>query len=189
MCLAPDADFFKAMRGGKASVVTDSIETFTRTGIQLKSGKHLDADIVVTATGLNLRLLSGVQLVVDGVPVHPPQTMVYKGMMFSDVPNFVSAFGYTNASWTLKVDLTADYTCRLLQHMDKHGLRQFTPRQNDPTVTPEPVLDFTSGYVQRALSGLPSQGSKKPWRVHQNYARDLVTIRFGKVDDGVMEFR
>lgn len=189
MCLAPDADFFKAMRSGKASVVTDSIETFTRTGIQLKSGKHLDADIVVTATGLNLRLLSGVQLVVDGVPVHPPQTMVYKGMMFSDVPNFVSAFGYTNASWTLKVDLTADYTCRLLQHMDKHGFRQFTPRQNDPTVTPEPVLDFTSGYVQRALRELPSQGSKKPWRVHQNYARDLMTIRFGKVDDGVMEFR
>lgn len=189
MCLAPDADFFNAVRSGKASVVTDSIESFTTTGIRLKSGRHLDADIIVTATGLNLRLLSGVQLIVDGAPVHPSQTMVYKGMMFSDVPNFVSAFGYTNASWTLKVDLTADYTCRLLRHMDKHNLRQFTPRQNDPTITPEPVLNFTSGYVQRALSGLPSQGSKKPWRVHQNYARDLMTIRFGKIDDGVMEFR
>lgn len=189
MCLAPDADFFKAVRSGKASVVTDSIDTFTSTGVQLKSGKQLNADIIVTATGLKLQLLSGVQLEVDGAPVKPSQTMVYKGMMFSDVPNFVSAFGYTNASWTLKVDLTADYTCRLLQYMDKHGFHQVTPRQNDPTVKAEPVLDFTSGYVQRALSELPSQGSKKPWRVHQNYARDLITIRYGKIDDGVMEFR
>ncbi|MEO7363820.1 MAG: NAD(P)/FAD-dependent oxidoreductase [Gemmatimonadaceae bacterium] len=189
MCLAPDADFFKAVRNGKASVVTDSIQSFTANGIQLESGRHLDADIIVTATGLKLQLLSGVQLVVDGVAVQPSQTMVYKGMMFSDVPNFVSAFGYTNASWTLKVDLTADYVCRLLHYMDARGFRQYTPRQHDPSITPEPILDFTSGYVQRALTGLPSQGSKKPWRVHQNYARDLLTIRFGKIDDGVMEFR
>lgn len=189
MCLAPDADFFQAIRSGKASVVTDTIETFTRSGVQLASGRHLDADIIVTATGLRLRLLSGVQLVVDGKTVKPADTMVYKGMMFSGVPNFVSAFGYTNASWTLKVDLTADYTCRLLQYMDKHSFQQCTPRQNDPTIVAEPVLDFTSGYVQRALAELPSQGSRAPWRVHQNYARDLMTIRFGNVNDGVMEFR
>ena len=189
MCLAPDADFFKSIRAGKSSVVTDSVETFTATGVQLKSGKHLDADIIVTATGLQMRLLSGVQLEVDGRVIKPSAAMVYKGMMFSDVPNFISAFGYTNASWTLKVDLTADYTCRLLHYMDRHGFHQCTPRQNDPTILAEPVLDFTSGYVKRALAELPSQGSRAPWKVHQNYARDLLTIRFGRVDDGVMEFR
>jgi len=189
MCLAPDADFFRAMKSGKATVVTEVIETFTANGVLLKSGKHLDADIIVTATGLQLRLLSGLQLLVDGRSIKPSETMVYKGMMFSGIPNFVSAFGYTNASWTLKVDLTADYACRLLHYMDKRGFHQCTPRQNDPTITAEPVLDFTSGYVQRALAELPSQGSRAPWRVHQNYARDLMTIRFGKVDDGVMEFR
>ena len=189
MCLAPDADFFKAIRSGKASVVTDSIDTFTADGVQLESGRHVAADIVVTATGLQLRLLHGVQIEVDGKSVTPSATMVYKGMMFSDLPNFVSAFGYTNASWTLKVDLTAEYTCRLLQYMDTHGFRQCTPRQNDPTIVAEPVLDFTSGYVKRALAEMPSQGSRAPWRVHQNYARDLMTIRFGKVNDGIMEFR
>ena len=189
MCLAPDADFFKSIRSGKSSVITDSIDTFTATGVQLKSGRHLDADIVVTATGLQLRLLSGVQLEVDGKSIKPSATMVYKGMMFSDVPNFISAFGYTNASWTLKVDLTAEYTCRLLHYMDTRGLHQCTPRQHDPTITAEPVLDFTSGYVKRALAELPSQGSRAPWRVHQNYASDLMTIRFGRIDDGVMEFK
>ena len=188
MCLAPDGDFFKSVRHGKASVVTDTIASFTPNGIQLASGKHLDADIIVTATGLKLQLLSGVQLVVDSVAVQPSHTMVYKGMMFSDVPNFVSAFGYTNASWTLKVDLTADYVCRLINYMDQQGFCRYTPRQRDSSITAEPILDFTSGYVQRALAGLPRQGSKKPWRVHQNYARDLMTIRFGKLNDGVMEF-
>lgn len=189
MCLAPDADMFNAMRTGRASVVTDTIERFTERGIQLNSGQHLSADIIVTATGLKLRLLSGVELVVDGVTIRPSETIAYKGMMFSDVPNFVAAFGYTNASWTLKVDLTAGYVCRLLQYMDANNLQQFVPRQRDANMMREPILDFTSGYVQRALGELPSQGSKKPWRVHQNYARDLLTIRFGKIDDGVLEFR
>ena len=189
MCLAPDADFFRAMKVGKATVVTDVIETFTSNGVQLKSGKYLDADIIVTATGLQLRLISGIDILVDGQSIKPSETMVYKGMMFSGIPNFISAFGYTNASWTLKVDLTADYACRLLNYMDKRGYRQCTPRQDDPAITAEPVLDFTSGYVQRALADLPSQGSRAPWRVHQNYVRDLMTIRFGKLDDGVMEFR
>lgn len=189
MCLAPDADIFNAMRSGKAAVVTDTIERFTERGILLTSGEHLDADVIVTATGLKLRLLSGVELMVGDKPVRASDTIVYKGMMFSDVPNFVAAFGYTNASWTLKVDLTAGYVCRLLNYMSARGLRQFTPRQRDESLKREPVLDFTSGYVTRALSELPSQGSRKPWRVHQNYVRDLLTIRFGKLDDGVMEFR
>ncbi|HEY0366353.1 MAG TPA: NAD(P)/FAD-dependent oxidoreductase, partial [Pyrinomonadaceae bacterium] len=189
LCLVPDSDLFKAIRGGRVSVVTDHIDTFTETGIQLKSGEHLDADIIVTATGLVLKLMAGLQLVVDGAPVELSQTLAYKGMMYSDVPNLASAFGYTNASWTLKCDLTAEYVCRILKHMDKHGYAQCTPRVNDLQHTEEPVLDFTSGYVLRALHTLPRQGSKTPWRVHQNYMKDLSMIRFGRVDDGAMEFK
>ena len=189
LCLVPDSDLFKAIRDGRASVVTDHIVTFTETGLQLKSGEHLDADIIVTATGLVLKLMSGLQLVVDGAPVDLSKTMAYKGMMYSDVPNLASAFGYTNASWTLKCDLTADYVCRLLKHMDRHGYVQCTPRVNDHQITEDPVLDFTSGYVLRALHTLPRQGLKTPWRVHQNYVKDLSMIRFGRVDDGTMEFK
>jgi cation diffusion facilitator CzcD-associated flavoprotein CzcO len=189
LCLAPNADIFRAIRRGRASVMTDHIETFTETGLQLHSGEHLDADIIVTATGLVLKLMSGLQLVVDDAPVDMTKTMAYKGMMYSDVPNLASAFGYTNASWTLKCDLTAEYVCRILKHMDKHGYAQCTPRVNDLQHTEEPVLDFTSGYVLRALHTLPRQGSKTPWRVHQNYMKDLSMIRFGRVDDGAMEFK
>ena len=189
LCLAPNADIFRAIRDGRASVVTDQIETFTETGLRLQSGEHLDADIIVTATGLVLKLMSGLQLVVDDAPVDLPKTMAYKGMMYSDVPNLASAFGYTNASWTLKCDLTAEYVCRLLKHMDKHGYAQCTPRVNDPAVREEPILDFTSGYVKRALHTLPRQGSKTPWRLHQNYVRDLSMLRYGRVDDGTMEFK
>ena len=189
LCLVPDSDLFKAIVDGRASVATDQIETFTERGLQLKSGEHLDADIIVTATGLVLKLMSGLQLTVDGVPVDLSKTITYKGMMYSDVPNVVSAFGYTNASWTLKCDLTADYVCRLLKHMDQHGYAQCTPRVNDPELTAEPAIDFTSGYVLRALHTLPRQGSKTPWRVHQNYVKDLSMLRFGRVDDGTMEFK
>ncbi len=189
LCLIPDSDLFNAIRDGRASVVTDHIDTFTETGLQLKSGEHLDADIVVTATGLVLKLMSGLQLVVDGGLVDLSKTMAYKGMMYSDVPNLASAFGYTNASWTLKCDLTAEYVCRLLKHMDRNGYAQCTPRVKDPQLTEEPVLDFTSGYVQRALHTLPRQGGKTPWRIHQNYVKDLSMIRFGRVDDGTMEFK
>ena len=187
LCLVPDADLFKAIRSGKASVVTDHIESFTETGVQLRSGAHLDADLIVTATGLSLRLLSGVELVVDGRPVPLSSTMAYKGMMYSDVPNLASAFGYTNASWTLKCELTDEYVCRLLNHMERHGYTVCTPRR-DPSVSEEPVLDFTSGYVQRALDVLPRQGSRKPWRLNQNYVRDLVTLRYGALEDGTMKF-
>jgi cation diffusion facilitator CzcD-associated flavoprotein CzcO len=189
LCLVPDSDLFKAISDGRASVATDEIETFTERGVQLKSGEHLDADIIVTATGLVLKLMSGLQLSVDGAPVDLAKTITYKGMMYSDVPNLVSAFGYTNASWTLKCDLTAEYVCRLLKHMDQHGYAQCTPRINDPAITPVPAIDFNSGYVLRALHTLPQQGSKTPWRLHQNYVKDLSMFRFGRVDDGTMEFK
>jgi cation diffusion facilitator CzcD-associated flavoprotein CzcO len=189
LCFAPDADLFTAIRDGRVSVVTDQIDTFTEDGLLLKSGEHLDADIIVTATGLVLRLFSGMQLIVDNAPVDMPKTLVYKGMMFSDIPNLAFAVGYTNASWTLKCDLTAEYVCRLLNHMDHHGYAICTPRVNDPDIEQEPVIDFNSGYVLRALDALPRQGSKTPWRLHQNYMKDLRMMRYGRVDDGTMEFK
>jgi monooxygenase len=189
LCLVPDGDLFRAIREGRASVLTDHIETFTETGLQLKSGKHLEADIIVTATGLVLKIMSGLHLVVDGRTVELSKTMAYKGMMYSDVPNLAQAFGYTNASWTLKCDLTAEYVCRLLNHMDDRGYSQCTPRANDQSIEEEPILDFTSGYVQRALHTLPRQGTKTPWRLHQNYVKDLSMLRYGRVDDGTMEFK
>ena len=189
LCLVPDADLFVALRDGKASIATDQIESFTEHGIQLRSGQHLEADIIVTATGLNLKVMSGVELAVDGKRVDMSRTMAYKGMMYSDIPNLFQAFGYTNASWTLKCDLTSEYVCRLINYMDAHSFVQCTPRRNDPTVLEEPVLDFTSTYVQRVLHTLPKQGSKKPWRLYQNYARDLLSLRYSKLEDGTMEFR
>ena len=189
LCFAPDADLFAAIRDGRVSVVTDHIETFTEDGLLLKSGEHLNADIIVTATGLVMRLFSGMQLIVDDTPVDMPKTLVYKGMMFSDIPNLAFAVGYTNASWTLKCDLTAEYVCRLLNHMDQHGYAFCTPRANDPDTEEEPVIDFNSGYVLRALDTLPRQGSKTPWRLHQNYMKDLRMMRYGRVDDGTMEFK
>lgn len=189
LCIAPDADLFRVIREGRASVVTDSIETFTEDGLLLKSGQQLDADIIVTATGLVLKLISGMQLMVDGAIVDLPKTLVYKGMMFSDVPNLAFAIGYTNASWTLKCDLASMYVCRLLNHMDRRGYAVCTPRVNDPNIGEEPVIDFTSGYVLRSLNTLPRQGSKTPWRLHQNYVKDLSMMRFGRVDDGTIEFK
>lgn len=189
LCFAPDADFFRAMRDGRVSVVTDQIETFTQDGVSLKSGERLEADIIVTATGLVLRLFNGMQLVVDGTTVDLPKTLVYKGMMFSDVPNLAFAIGYTNASWTLKCDLAAEYMCRLLNHMDHHRYSVCTPRVSDQNVGDEPVIDFNSGYVLRALDTLPRQGTKTPWRLHQNYVKDLSLMRYGRVEDGAMEFK
>jgi cation diffusion facilitator CzcD-associated flavoprotein CzcO len=188
LCLVPDADLFDSIKAGTSSVVTDQIETFTETGLRLKSGKTLDADVIVTATGLRMQLLGEMEVVIDGRKVAPHETTSYKGMMFSDVPNLASTFGYTNASWTLKADLTAEYVCRLLNHMDRTGTRICTPRLPEGEMEIEPWLDFPSGYVQRALAVLPRQGTKVPWKVHQNYALDLVALRYGKVDDGTMEF-
>ncbi len=188
LCFAPDADFFDAIKSGKADVVTDQIATFTETGIRLQSGRELKADIVVTATGLKLQLLGGIQIAVDGKPIRFADTLNFKGSMFSDVPNLFGALGYTNASWTLKSDLTSAYAARLINYMDKHGYVACTPRQHDPSVTPEPLIDFSSGYIQRAIDQLPRQGSKKPWRLYQNYVRDLISLRFGAVNDRALEF-
>jgi cation diffusion facilitator CzcD-associated flavoprotein CzcO len=188
LCLVPDGDLFRAIRSEKASVVTDRIATFTQTGVLLESGEELDADVVVTATGLNMLMLGGIRLAVDGEPVDVPTAMTYKGMMLEGVPNFAFAIGYTNASWTLKADLTGEYVGRLLNHMDEHGYRQCVPVNDDPGVRPEPLLDFDAGYVLRSIDQLPRAGSKAPWRLRMNYAFDVVALRFGKVDDGTMRF-
>jgi cation diffusion facilitator CzcD-associated flavoprotein CzcO len=188
LCLVPDADLFEAIRQGRASVVTDRIETFTESGLKLASGAELAADIVVTATGLNLQPLNGIALTVDGQAIDPGQTLSYKGMMYEGVPNLAQAFGYTNASWTLKCDLTCEYVTRLLNHMRRTGLRQVVPRNDDPTLGREPWLDFTSGYVRRAMDRFPKQGSRPPWRLHQNYLRDLISLRHARLDDGVLKF-
>ncbi len=187
ICAVPDADLFDVIREGKAEVVTDHIDRFVENGILLKSGDLLEADIIITATGLNLQLFGGMSVEVDGKEVDFAETMAYKGMMFSDVPNFANTMGYTNASWTLKADLTDQYVCRLINHMDKHGHSQCVPRVGDD-VEVENFLDFTSGYVQRAVAFLPKQGDRKPWKVNQNYIKDLGFFKFSRLDDGVMEF-
>ncbi|MGI4879145.1 MAG: flavin-containing monooxygenase [Janthinobacterium lividum] len=188
LCLVPDADLFDAIRSGSASVVTDHIDHFTRDGIVLKSGAEVPADIIVTATGLNLSLLGNTRLTVDGAPVDLAKSFNYKGMMYSDLPNLASAFGYTNASWTLKADLTSEYVCRLLKHMDRTGARIATPRRDAGASGETPFLDFSSGYVTRSMAKFPKQGTTVPWKVHQNYVRDLLALRYGKVADGTMEF-
>ncbi|WP_294329340.1 NAD(P)/FAD-dependent oxidoreductase [uncultured Sphingomonas sp.] len=182
LCLVPDADLFAAIREGRAEVVTDRIDRFTAQGLRLQSGRELPADLVVAATGLEVQLMGGVPVTVDGRAVDWADRLAYKGMMFSGVPNFAMAFGYTNASWTLKADLTARYVARLLNAMAKRGMRQVTPQPSTP-VEAQPFLDFTSGYVQRALALLPRQGHRKPWRVHQSYTRDLMALKFGSIDD------
>jgi monooxygenase len=188
LCLVPDGDLFKAMREGRVSVVTDRIETFTETGLKLASGTELQADLVVTATGLNLLFLGGLEATVDGVRVAFARTFNYKGMMFSDVPNLALAVGYTNASWTLKAELICRYVCRLLNHMEKTGTRQCTPRLREPKPDDAPFIDLTSGYVQRSIHMFPKQGRKRPWRLYQNYALDLMMLERGTVEDGIMEF-
>lgn len=185
LCLVPDADLFGAINAGKATVVTDTIDRFVAEGIRLVSGETLPADIVVTATGLDLQLMSGVDFTVDGRRIDLGQALQYKGMMFSDVPNLTYTFGYTNASWTLKADLVATYVCRLLNTMKKRGMRQATPHNDDPTMAVEPFVDFSSGYIQRAADRLPKQGTKKPWRLNQNYALDVLALKFGSVDDSM----
>ncbi|MGH2891868.1 MAG: flavin-containing monooxygenase, partial [Solirubrobacteraceae bacterium] len=188
MCVVPDGDLFAEVSAGRASIVTDQVQTFTERGLRLRSGAELEADVIVTATGLQMLALGGVSLVVDGQPVHLPDQVVYKGMMLSGVPNFAFTVGYTNASWTLKADLTASYVCRLLNHMRSHGYAQCMPADEDPELIRKPLLNLSSGYVLRSVEDFPSQGSKRPWRVHQNYALDVLSCKLGGVDDGVMRF-
>jgi cation diffusion facilitator CzcD-associated flavoprotein CzcO len=185
MCLIPDGDLFTAIRDGRASVVTDRIDTFTESGIRLQSGAELEADIVVSATGLNLLAIGGMQLEVDGRAVELSKTVSYKGMMLSGVPNFAWTIGYTNASWTLKADLVAEYVCRLLKHMDTGGYAAVTPEAAGITAV-NPFLDLASGYVTRSLAELPKQGDQAPWRLHQNYVKDVRLLRRGPIDDGVV---
>jgi len=188
LCAVPDGDLFKAISDGSASIVTDHIETFTEHGITLVSGAELPADIVVSATGLSLLAFGGIEFTVDGVPVDLPHALAYKGMMLSDVPNFAFAIGYTNSSWTLKVDLVGEFLCRLIEHMDEWGLDTAVPVNDDPTMERRPLLDFGANYVKRAASKLPQQGSKGPWKVTMHYAADKRTLREGAVDDGVIRF-
>lgn len=188
VCLVPDGDLFTALREGKAEIVTDGIAGFAEDGIRLASGERLPADIVVSATGLVIQLMGGAEILVDGVRVQPSDRMLYKGMMFDDIPNFAFAFGYTNASWTLKCDLTARYVCRLLKHMDRRGYAVCVPRLDARAGARQPMLDFSSGYVRRANALLPGQGRRAPWRVHQNYILDFMALGIGSVDDGAMEF-
>ncbi|MBU3066290.1 NAD(P)/FAD-dependent oxidoreductase [Nocardia sp. NEAU-G5] len=187
LCLVPDGDLFRAIRHGNAEVVTDRIERFTPDGLRLESGAELEADIVVTATGLDLLPIAGIELRVDGRTVELPKTMAYKGMMLGDVPNFAFTIGYTNASWTLKADLVAEFVCRLLRYMDARGYDSCTPTP-DPAVDRRPLMDFQAGYVLRALDRFPSAGTRQPWRLGMNYAQDVYTLRHGRIADGAMRF-
>jgi monooxygenase len=187
LCLTPDGDLFKAISCGRASVVTDRIDSLTERGLLLASGDEIEADVVITATGLNMRVMGGMAITVDGTEVDVPKTVAYKGIMLCGVPNLALTVGYTNASWTLKADLAAHYVCRLLNHMDQHGQVACTPRQPDPSIPIVPFMDLTSGYVQRALDILPKQAKRTPWRLHQNYPRDVMMLRYGDLSDE-MEF-
>jgi cation diffusion facilitator CzcD-associated flavoprotein CzcO len=187
LCLVPDGDLFAALSEGRASIVTNTIEEFTERGVRLTSGEELEADIIITATGLNLLMLGGMRLGVDGEDVAVPRTLVYKGIMLSGVPNFALAIGYTNASWTLKVDLTYDYLWRLFRFLRDRGYRSCVPERNGLALTERPFLDFAAGYVLRSLDQLPKQGPT-PWRLRMNYFLDLMTLRFGRIDDGTLRF-
>jgi monooxygenase len=187
-CLVPDADLFKAIRQGRASVVTDRIETFTERGIALASGRELEADLVVTATGLNLLPFGGIALTVDGVPVHLPGKVAFKGMMLDGVPNFAFAVGYTNSSWTLKIGLLCEHFCRLLGYMDAHGYSVCYPERSDPAMPTRPLLDFGAGYVQRSLSGLPRQGTQAPWLMSMDYYSDTKLLKEDSVEDANLRF-
>ena len=188
LCLVPNGDLFNAINAGKASVITDHIDRFTKKGIKLKSGGEVEADLIVTATGLNLEVCNGIKLEVDNNEVDISKTMTYKGMMFSDVPNLVATFGYTNASWTLRADLTSEYVCRLLNFMDKKGYANCCPRIAEHVEQDGDWLDFTSGYVKRSMHKFPKQGSRDPWRNTQNFPKDVLAIRWGNIDNKELKF-
>jgi cyclohexanone monooxygenase len=189
LCVVPDGDLFKILREGRASVETDQIEKFTETGIQLKSGKHLDADIVVSATGLNIQILGGIQATLDGKPMNTSQHMLYQGIMVSDVPNMAMIIGYINASWTLKVDIAADYICRLINYMDKNGYDEVIPQGDATELMQDTVMgSLTSGYIARAADVMPKQGKHVPWSVSNNYLADRKQLKHARFDDGVLKF-
>jgi cation diffusion facilitator CzcD-associated flavoprotein CzcO len=189
LCLVPDSDLFKAIRKGRAAVVTDEIETFTEHGIRLQSGQELEADIIVTATGLQMLALGAVRISVDGRPIHPGDAFVYKGAMLSNVPNFAFCIGYTNASWTLRADLASTFVCRVLRHMDRRGYRTCMPVCDSASMESRPLLNLTSGYVTRAAADLPKQSAAQPWMIQQNYILDMLTMKLRRMEDGILQFR
>jgi monooxygenase len=188
LCLAPNGDLFKTIKAGKADVVTDTIETFTETGIKLASGTELQADIIITATGLNMQLFGGASASRNGEPIDLTRTMTYKGLMLSGVPNMAITFGYTNASWTLKADLVSEFICRVLNYMDANGFDRVEPQHPGGAVDELPFMDFTPGYFRRSMDSLPKSGSEAPWKLKQNYFFDMRTIRHGKVDEESLHF-
>jgi cation diffusion facilitator CzcD-associated flavoprotein CzcO len=188
LCIAPDGDLFQVLRSGQASVVTDQIVTFTETGLSLQSGRQLAADLVVTATGLELQLMGNLEISVDGCRVDAAKSLSYRGVMFSGIPNLATCFGYTNASWTLRSELSARFVCRLLEYMARHGYQQCRPRQARESDGSLPLVDFSSGYVQRGLQRLPRQGTRAPWRVRQNYLWDRLDSSWTRWSDGSLEF-
>jgi monooxygenase len=189
VCIVPDGDLFQSIKAGRSEVVTDEIERFTPQGIRLRSGRELEADLIVTATGIEMKLMGGVKVAVDGRPFEVSRALSYKGCMFTDLPNVAYSFGYFNASWTLKADLIAEYVCRVLAQLDEKGASYVVPQHNDPNMGEEPFVHFSSGYVQRAAARVPKQGGKHPFKLYQNYLKDISVLRFGKVDDGFLAFK
>lgn len=190
LCVVPDGDLFEILREGQASVATDQIETLTETGIQLKSGQHLDADIIVSATGLNIQILGGIQATMDGQPIDTSQHMLYRGIMVSDIPNMALIIGYINASWTLKVDIAAEYICRLLNYMDQQGYAQVIPQGDQSELLQDTVMgSLSSGYIARAADVMPKQGKQAPWKVSNNYLADRKELKQASFEDGVLKFR
>lgn len=188
VCAVPDGDLFKSIKAGKAAVVTDRIQRFTPQGILLESGQELPADIIITATGLELQLFGGMQVTVDGQPFESAQSMGYRGLMLRDLPNLAVILGYTNASWTLKADLSSEFFCRLIKHAESRGARSFVPRAEPGSVGEAPFLDLQSGYIERAAAILPKQGDRAPWKLYQNYLLDLAQLRYGALEDGCLQF-
>ena len=188
VCAVPDADLFDAIKAGKVSIATDTIEKFTATGMRLVSGETLEADIVVTATGLEMQLMGGATLFLDGAPVDMPKTMIYKGMMIGGVPNLSYVIGYNNASWTLKADLSSAHACRIINYMDRRHYVSVMPKLDPAEMSDGNFFGLTSGYLARAAGTVPKQGVRHPWKVHHNYARDYASLKLGKVDDGVLVF-
>jgi monooxygenase len=189
LCLVPDSDLFKAISKGRASVVTDEVETFTEHGIRLQSGQELEADIIVTATGLQMLALGAVRISVEGTPIHPGEAFAYKGTMLGNVPNFAFCIGYTNASWTLRADLASTFVCRVLRHMDRNGYRTCMPVCDSAMMESRPLLNLTSGYVMRAAADLPKQATAQPWMIQQNYVLDMLTMKLSRMEDGILHFR
>lgn len=188
LCVIPDNDLFQAIKSGKCTMLTDHIDRFTADGILLQSGEEIKADLIISATGLVLKMAGGMKITVDGEEQHFSQLLNYKGLMIENIPNMAAIIGYTNASWTLKADLVCDYVCRLLKYMNENDYIYCTPKTAEKDMVKRPVIDFSSGYIQRGIDVLPKQGDQFPWRLHQNYVKDMIMLKYRKLDDNYLEF-